>query len=158
MVDKIKYAVAARTNPDFVIMGRTDCMATSGFAEGVERANRYLEAGAEMIMCFPNSEEETRLAPKEINGPVCYVVSEGNRIKRPIYSTKEYEDMGYKMGTYPTQLLCPAVQAMKTVVQSFLDTGRSGLDKDNMIKWRKECEDLIGLNEYYKIEAATVER
>ncbi len=66
--------------------------------------------------------------------------------------------MGYKMGTYPTQLLCPAVQAMKTVVQSFMDTGRSGLDPDNMIQWRKECEDLIGLEEHYKVEAATVER
>ena len=158
MVDKIKYAVAAKTNPDFVIMGRTDCMATSGFAEGVRRANAYLEAGAEMIMCFPNNEEEMRLAPKEINGPVVYVVSEGNRIKRPVRSRQEYEDMGYKMGTYPTQLLCPAVQAMKTVVKSFMETGRSGLDPDNMIKWRKECEDLIGLDEHYKVEAATVEK
>ena len=61
MVDKIKYAVAAKTNPDFVIMGRTDCMATSGFAEGVRRANAYLEAGAEMIMCFPNNDEEMKL-------------------------------------------------------------------------------------------------
>ncbi|MFC1943052.1 oxaloacetate decarboxylase [Chloroflexota bacterium] len=157
MVDKIKCALAARTNPDFVIMGRTDSMATDGFKEGVERANLYLEAGAEMVQIFPNNEEEARLAPKEINGPCVFVVSEGNRLKRPIFSTQEFEDMGYKMGTYPTQLLCPVVQEMKRVLANFKSTGRSGLDHDKMILWRKECEDLIGLDEYYRIESATVE-
>ena len=158
MVDKIKAALAARTDPDFVIMGRTDAMATSGFGEGVERANLWLEAGAEMVMIFPNTVEEARRAPREINGPVCYVNSEGNRFKRPIFSTQEFEDMGYKMSTYPTQLLCPATQEMKRIIKNFITTGRSGLANDDMIKWRKECEDLIGLDEYYKIEAATVER
>jgi 2-methylisocitrate lyase-like PEP mutase family enzyme len=66
--------------------------------------------------------------------------------------------MGYKMSTYPTQLLCPATQEMKRIIKNFITTGRSGLANDDMIKWRKECEDLIGLDEYYKIEAATVER
>ena len=62
MVDKIKAAVATKSDPDFVITARTDAMATDGFAEGVERANLYLEAGAEMCMIFPNTLEEARRA------------------------------------------------------------------------------------------------
>lgn len=157
MVHKIKAAVAARTDPNFMIMGRTDAMATDGFAEGVERANLLLEAGAEMVMIFPNSLEEARRAPREIKGPVAYVNSEGNRLKRPVFSVKEFEDMGYKMATYPTQLLCPVVQEMKRVVTNLKTQGISGLPQDKMILWRKECEDLIGLDEYYRIERETVE-
>jgi len=158
MVAKIKAAVAARTDPRFVIMGRTDAMATDGFAEGVERANLFLEAGADMVMVFPNTLDEARRAPREIKGPVAYVNSEGNRLKRPVFSVREFEDMGYKMGTYPTQLLCPVVQEMKRIVTNLKSNGMSGLPPDKMIAWRKECEDLIGLDEYYKIESETVER
>src|SRR3990172_7496549 len=84
MVHKIKAAVTARSNPDFVIIARTDAMATSGFAEGVKRANLFLEAGADMAMIFPNSIEEARRAPREIKGLVCTVNGEGNRLGRPV--------------------------------------------------------------------------
>ncbi len=158
MVAKIKAAVAARTDPDFVIMGRTDAMKTDGFAEGVERANRYLEAGAEMVMIFPNTLEEARQAPREIKGLLAYTNSEGNRFGRPLFSAQEFEDMGYKLATYPTALLCPVTQEMKRVITNLTTRGESGLPQDQMIVWRKEVEDLIGLEEYYKIESDTVER
>jgi 2-methylisocitrate lyase-like PEP mutase family enzyme len=158
MVDKIKAAVAAKIDPDFIITARTDAMATDGFAEGVERANLYLEAGAEMVMCFPNNLEEAKRAPREINGHVAFVNSEGNRLKRPIFSVQEFSDMGYKLATYPTQLLCPVTQEIKRIITNLKTTGRSGLSQGDMIVWRKECEDLIGLDEYYKVESATVER
>ncbi len=158
MVAKIKAAVAARTDPNFVIMGRTDAMKTDGFAEGVERANRYLEAGAEMVMIFPNTLEEARQAPREIKGLLAYTNSEGNRFGRPLFSAQEFEDMGYKLATYPTALLCPVTQEMKRVITNLTTRGESGLPQDQMIVWRKEVEDLIGLEEYYKIESDTVER
>jgi len=158
MVAKIKAAVAARTDPNFVIMGRTDAMKTNGFAEGVERANLYLEAGAEMVMIFPNTAEEARQAPREIKGLLAYTNSEGNRFGRPLFSAQEFEDMGYKLSTYPTALLCPVTQELKRVITNLTTTGETGLPQDKMIVWRKEVEDLIGLEEYYKIESDTVER
>ncbi len=158
MVAKIKAAVAARTDPNFVIMGRTDAMKTSGFAEGVERANLYLEAGAEMVMIFPNTVEEARQAPREIKGLLAYTNSEGNRFGRPLFSAQEFEDMGYKLSTYPTALLCPVTQELKRVITNLTTQGESGLPQDKMIVWRKEVEDLIGLEEYYRIESDTVER
>jgi 2-methylisocitrate lyase-like PEP mutase family enzyme len=158
MLDKIKAALAARTDPDFVIMARTDAMATEGFKEGVERANMCLEAGAEIVQVFPNTLEEARLAPREIKGPICFVNSEGNRLKRPVFTTKEFEDMGYKMSTNPTALLCSVTKELKRIVTHMLAVGRSGVPHDEMMVLRKECETLIGLDEYYKIERATVER
>ena len=158
MVAKIKAAVAARTDPNFVIMGRTDAMKTNGFAEGVERANLYLEAGAEMVMIFPNTAEEARQAPREIKGLLAYTNSEGNRFGRPLFSAQEFEDMGYKLSTYPTALLCSVTQELKRVITNLTTTGETGLPQDKMIVWRKEVEDLIGLEEYYKIESDTVER
>jgi 2-methylisocitrate lyase-like PEP mutase family enzyme len=158
MVAKIKAAVAARTDPNFVIMARTDAMKTDGFAEGVERANLYLEAGAEMVMIFPNTEEEARQAPREIKGLLAYTNSEGNRFGRPLFNVQQFEDMGYKLSTYPTALLCPVTQELKRVITHMVTRGESGLPQDKMILWRKEVEDLIGLEEMYKIESATVER
>jgi len=158
MVAKIRAAVAARTDPNFMIMGRTDAMKTDGFAEGVARANLFFEAGADMVMIFPNTVEEARQAPREIKGLLAYTNSEGNRFGRPLFSVQEFEDMGYKMATYPTQLLCPVVQEMKRVVTNLKTKGVSGFTQEQMIPWRKECEDLIGLDEYYRIERETVER
>ncbi len=157
MLLKIKASVAARTNPALVIMGRTDAMRTDSFREGLERANLYLEAGCDMIMVFPNSVEEARRAPHEIKGPVCYVNSEGNRFGRPIFSVKELEDMGYKFVSYSATLICAVTMELKRVLTNLRDKGISGLPKDEMIRWRREAEDLIGLEDYYKIERETVE-
>jgi hypothetical protein len=70
----------------------------------------------------------------------------------------EFPEAGYKLSTYPTALLCPVTQTIKRVVSSLLTTGVSGNDPEEMIAWRKEVEDLIGLEEMYKIESDTVER
>jgi methylisocitrate lyase len=141
-----------------MIMGRTDAMKTEGFEEGIIRANMMLEAGADAVQLFPNTLEECKRAPKEVNGHVCYVNSEGNRFQRPVFSVRQFEDMGYKMTTNPTALLCPVTQELKRVVTHLKTKGESGLPADKMIAWRKECETLIGLDEMYKIESDTVEK
>jgi 2-methylisocitrate lyase-like PEP mutase family enzyme len=71
---------------------------------------------------------------------------------------QEFEDLGYKLSTYPTALLCPVTQEIKRVITNLRTTGVTGLDREKMIVWRKEVEDLIGLEEYYRIESDTVER
>ena len=158
MVEKIEAAVEARIDPEFMIMARTDAMKTLSFREGVERANLYLEAGAEMVMVFPNNLEEARLAPREIHGPVAYTNSEGNNFGRPVFTLQEFEDMGYKLATYPAQLLAPATQEIKRVIKSIKNNGLTGFPDDQMALWRREIESMIGLDEYYRIESRTVER
>jgi methylisocitrate lyase len=158
LIARIKAAVAARSDPDFVVMARTDAMRTDGYEEGVIRANLCLEAGADMVMVFPNTLDEARRAPRDIRGPVAYTNSEGNRLGRPIFTEREFEELGYRLSTNPTALLCPVTQELKRVITNLRTQGSSGLPQDKMILWRKEVEDLIGLEEYYRIESATVER
>ena len=157
MLIKLKAALKARTDPDMAIIGRTDAMRTDSFEEGVTRANLFLEAGADMVMVFPNNLEEARRAPREIKGPVCYVNSEGNMLPRPTFTVKEFQDMGYKLITYPSALICAVTQELKRVLTNIKTKGASGFSREKMVVWRKEVEDLIGLEEYYKIEVDTVE-
>lgn len=157
MCDKIEYAVRARKDPDFVIAARTDAMRTHDYAEGIRRANLYVEAGADMVMVFPNTVEEAMKAPREVRAPLIYVNSEGNRLGRPILSIQELESAGYKM-------VNDAISAINVIYGSVYDlfsrmkqTGRTGLDSAAAIMTRKAIEDAIGLEEYYHIETQTVE-
>ena len=157
MVAKIKAAVAARRDPDFVIIARTDAMRTDGYEEGVRRGNLYLEAGADMVFVFPNTVEEARRAPKDIHGPLVYLNSEGNRLGRPIFSVQEAQDMGYKMLSYAISCINVAAKAMKEMLETLKATGRTGVDQEEIITIRKYIEDTIGLDEMYRIERETVE-
>jgi 2-methylisocitrate lyase-like PEP mutase family enzyme len=157
MVAKIKAAVAARRDPDFVIIGRTDAMIMHGFEEGVRRANLYLEAGADMAYTYPNNEQEARQAPKEIAGPCVYMNSEGNRLGRAYFSIQELEDMGYKMVSYAVSGIMVAAKAVKESLETLMATGYMGTDQQEMRGIRDYLEETIGLEELYKLELATVE-
>ena len=112
MTYKIKAAVAARTDPDFVIVGRTDAMQTDDVREGIRRGNLYAEAGCDMVEVFPNTLEEARLVPKEIRSPVVYVNSPVNRLGRPLIPWQELEEMGYKMVLDSATAVIAAAQAV----------------------------------------------
>jgi 2-methylisocitrate lyase-like PEP mutase family enzyme len=157
MCEKIRYATRARRDPDFVIVARTDAMRTDGFAEGVRRANLYAQAGADMIMIFPNTVEEARQAPKEIATPLIYVNSEGNRLGRPILPIEELENYGYKMVNDAISAITVMFKNVKDLFVRLKETGSTGMDQEVFRKIRKEIEDTMGLEEYYRIEEQTVE-
>ena len=157
MCEKIRYAVRARRDPDFVIAARTDAMRTDGFAEGVRRSNLYAEAGADMVMIFPNTVEEARQAPREIRSPLIYVNSEGNRLGRPILSIQELEDAGYKMANDAISAIAVTYRSVKELFVKLKQTGSTGLDPQLARTIRKDIEDTMGLDEYYRIEQETVE-
>ena len=158
MCQKIKYALRARHDPDFVIAARTDAMITDGFAEGVRRANLYAEAGADMVMIFPNSVEEARQAPKEIDADLIFVNSEGNRLGRPIFPVQQLEAMGYKMVNDAISAINVAFKAVKELFIRLKETGATGMDQGVFLPIRREIEETIGLDAYYKIEEETVEK
>ncbi len=158
MVAKVRAAVAARRDPDFAIVARTDAMRTDGYAEAVRRANTCAEAGADLIMIFPNSLDEARRAPKEIRAPVVYVNSEGNRLGRPIFHVNQAEDLGYKVLYDAITVTLVKYKAVRDILSHLKATGRTGFGQTEMIALRKAVEDTIGLEEYYRIERDTVER
>jgi methylisocitrate lyase len=158
MCEKIRYAARARRDPDLVIAARTDAMRTHDFAEGVRRGNLYAQAGADMVMIFPNTTEEAFAAPAQIHAPLIYVNSEGNRLGRPILYIQELEHAGYKMVNDAISAISVMFEGVKDLLVHLKDTGRSGLQHDVAIRIRKDVEDTIGLEEFYKVEEETVEK
>ena len=157
MCEKIQYAARARRDPDFVIAARTDAMRTHDYAEGIRRAKLYVQAGADMVMIFPNTTEEALRAPREVPAPLIYVNSEGNRLNRPIFPIAELEAAGYKMVNDAISSISAAYESIYGLFSRLKTTGRTGMDQAVAIKTRKDIEDTMGLDEYYRIEAETVE-
>jgi methylisocitrate lyase len=158
MLEKIRYAAKARHDPDLLIIGRTDAMRTHNFAEGVRRANMFGEAGCDYVEIFPNNLEEAKRAPKEISAPLHYTNSDGNKQGRPVFSTPELEQMGYKVVGHSSGAILPVFKVLKDMFTRMKSTGSPGLDPAVYAPLRSDIEDLIGLPEYYRIENETTEK
>ena len=103
MVPKIKAAVDARVDSDLVIMARTDALGVNGIEDAIERANKYHEAGADMIFVEAlTSKEQMIRVRREIPGPL--MASQVEQGKTPIMNIKELEEMGFNAVVYRYQL------------------------------------------------------
>jgi 2-methylisocitrate lyase-like PEP mutase family enzyme len=101
---KIRAAAAARQDPDFLIIARTDARAVAGFDEAVARANAALAAGAEMVFVeAPQTLDEVAAVPRLVQGPCLLNVVYGG--KTPDLDLREAERMGYKLAILPGLLL-----------------------------------------------------
>jgi 2-methylisocitrate lyase-like PEP mutase family enzyme len=160
-VAKIKYACLQRqeTDPDFLIIARSDTCREFGLEEAVGRVNAAAEVGADMGLVFPRSREEAAAAPRLSQVPLVWVQSRGNRDGRPIVSMGDLKSMGYRGCIDAQIMLAVAVHFVKGAMAEIVATGSyTGIDDAAFVALRKEIEDLIGLDAYYRIEAATVER
>lgn len=157
MREKIAAFMEARQDPNFVLIARTDAMKTDGYDEAVRRGNAYAEAGADIIMVFPNSLEETKRAPQDIKAPCAYVVSHGNRVGRPVPRVDELMDMGYKMISYAVLGSLVTYRSLTKVFGDLYRTGDAGQPLEDMIAARKEIEDMLGLPHLYEMEEKTTE-
>ncbi len=118
---KIRAAVSARRDPDFLVIARTDSRAVLGFEEAVRRANAALAVGADMAFVeAPQTLEEVSAIPRLVNGPcLLNVVWRG---KTPDISFSEAEQMGYRLAIVPA-LLLKAVIGMCDAMLSELRRG-----------------------------------
>jgi 2-methylisocitrate lyase-like PEP mutase family enzyme len=159
MVDKIKAAVRAREDPDFVICARTDAMRTHGYAEGIRRAAAYMEAGADAVMLFPNNDDETQQTPRDLPGvPLAYVNSTGNKFGRGVYPAKSLEEWGWRILSDAISSVNVVSDALRRLYVNLATTGETGLDPENIVIVREQLERDMGLDAKYELEAATVER
>ena len=159
-VAKIRYACRQRdeTDPDFVIIARTDTCREFGLEHAMLRINAAAEVGADMGLVFPRSREEAEAAPRLSTVPLVWVQSRGNRDGRPILPLGDLKEMGYRACIDAQILLAVAVHFQKRALAEIVATGSySGLADADFVALRKEIEDLIGLDAYYQIEAETVE-
>ena len=147
-----------RIDTDFVVIARTDTCRFEGFEEAVRRINAAADVGADLGLMFPRDDDEAVRAPKECKVPLIYVISRGNRDKRPLYDNQQLEDMGYKIGLDAQILLMVAFHFADRALAELSDKGEyTGITTEQYVSRRQEIEDLIGLEEYYKIEEETVE-
>src|SRR5579871_6130279 len=110
MVSKLEAAVAARHDPNFVIIARTDARASEGMESAVERARAYLDAGADMI--FPEAlqtPDEFARFGKELGAPLIANMTEFG--KSPLLSVAELSEMGFRAVLFPVTLFRVAMLA-----------------------------------------------
>jgi 2-methylisocitrate lyase-like PEP mutase family enzyme len=160
-VAKIKYACRQRdeTDPDFVIIARSDTCREFGLDEAIGRVNAAAEVGADLGLVFPRTRAEAEAAPRLAAVPLVWVQSRGNRDGRPILPSGDLKAMGYRGCIDAQILLGTAFHFIKRALAEIVATGSySGLSDAEFTTLRQEIEDLIGLDAYYRIEAETVER
>jgi 2-methylisocitrate lyase-like PEP mutase family enzyme len=121
-ISKIKAAVAARRDPDFLIIARTDARAVAGFDEAISRANAAMAAGADMAFVEAvQTTEELALVPKRVNGPcLLNVVPAG---KTPRVSMQEAQALGYRLAILPALLLNAVMAAGDQALRVLKETG-----------------------------------
>jgi 2-methylisocitrate lyase-like PEP mutase family enzyme len=110
-VEKIKAAVEARSDPELVLIARTDARGPLGFAEAIRRANAYLAAGADLIFVeAPQSVDEISSIPAEVGGPVMFNIVENG--SSPPVELAQLESWGYTLAIRPLALITPVVRAV----------------------------------------------
>ena len=146
MVDRIKSAVDARTDRDFVIMARTDAAAVEGLDSAIERAVAYVEAGADMV--FPEamtSLDDYRKVKAAVKVPVLANLTEFGTT--PFYTTDELREAGVDIALY----CCGAYRAMNKAALHFYETvRREGTQKYiiDTLQTRAELYDFLGYHAY----------
>jgi carboxyvinyl-carboxyphosphonate phosphorylmutase len=122
-VAKIRAAVGARGDRDFMIIARTDSRAVAGLAEAVARANAALAAGADMAFVeAPQTMEEVAAVPREVSGPCLLNVVRGG--KTPDLDLRDAERMGYKLAIVPGLLIKSVVGICDQVLAELKRTHR----------------------------------
>lgn len=160
-LDKIAFACRQRdeSDRDFVIIARTETCRFEGLDEAVRRINAAADVGADMGLLFPRNVAEMKRAPKKAKIPLVYVLSRGNRDGRPVPGAAELADMGYKAVIDAVTYMLVSFHFAKQAYAEIRKTGNySGLAAQDWIDVRKEIEDIVGLDDFYRIEEATVEK
>ena len=120
-VAKIRAAVAARRDPDFVIIARTDARAVAGFDEAIARANAAMAAGADMAFVEAvQTVEELKAVPKKVKGPCLLNVVRGG--KTPDVDFAAAQEMGYKLAILPSLLIVAATEAYLSILRTVKET------------------------------------
>ncbi|KJC55701.1 carboxyvinyl-carboxyphosphonate phosphorylmutase [Bradyrhizobium sp. LTSPM299] len=145
MVSKIKAAVDSRRE-DVVVIARTDACAVEGFEAAIERAGRYIDAGADMTFVeAPNSLEELKEIPKRLRAPQLLNIVLGG--KTPIVDRKSCEDMGYSFVLYANAALQGMLLGMRTALRTLREKGVLD-ERDSCIASFAERQRLVGKEEF----------
>jgi len=151
MVQKIRAAVDARQDPDFVLIARTDANAVYGIEDALRRGRAYREAGADVIFIeAPRSIEELRaIAQAFPDVPLLYNWAESG--KTPLLPLEEIHALGFKLVIFPVSMLFAATQALLDLLEA-LKQGQTSLAFAERMVTFSQFTDQIGLPEIQALE------
>ena len=146
MVDRVKAAVDARADGDFVIMARTDALAVEGLPKAIERARAYVEAGADMI--FPEAITELAMYKsfaQAVGVPVLANITEFGQT--PLFTVTELASAGVAIALYPLSAFRAMNKAALNVYQTLRSEGTQKAVVDTM-QTRADLYDYLGYHAY----------
>lgn len=147
MVDRVKAAVDAKTDDDFVVMARTDALANEGIDLAIERSLAYQEAGADAL--FPEALttlEEYKMFSKEIDIPILANITEFG--KTPLFNCEELKDSGVSMVLYPLS----AFRAMSKAAESVYEEINQSGSQENVLNKMQTRDELYEILDYHSFE------
>lgn len=150
MLGKIKAAADARRDDNFLIIARTDARASLGFDNAIERAQRFAEAGADILFVEAvESHEEIRLLPQRLDMPQLINIVIGG--KTPALSAQELGQLGFSIVLYANAALQGAVAGMQRALGTLMQAGR--LEEDpSLVAPFKERQRLVNKHLYDELE------
>jgi carboxyvinyl-carboxyphosphonate phosphorylmutase len=152
MAGKIRAAVAARRDPDLVVIARTDAVAVSGVAEAVARARAYAEAGADVLFVeAPTSEADIEAVASELSGvaPLVFNWAEGGRT--PPLPLERITELGFSLVIYPIGTLLAATAGIRSLLATLKADGTPAAALGGVPTF-EEFTDLVGLPEVQELE------
>ena len=148
MVHKLKAAVAARQNRDFLIIARTDARSVLGVEDAIRRSNLYLESGADMIFTEAlESEDEFRRFAREVHGDLLANMTEFG--KSPLLPADVLRQIGYRAVIFPLTAFRTALKATQNAYDMLFSQGTQK-NLLNIMMSRNEFYEVIGYHEYEK--------
>ncbi len=150
MVHKIKVAKDSVSDDDFVIIARTDAIAVEGFDAAIERAQRYIEAGADMIFVeAPTTVEQIQKIGELIKAPKLINMFHGG--KTPMVAADKLAAWGYQVMIIPSDLQRAAIYAMQQTLHAIKEDGQSERCHDVMVSFN-DREEIIGTKRYLELD------
>ncbi|MFO1363446.1 MAG: isocitrate lyase/PEP mutase family protein [Burkholderiales bacterium] len=151
MVAKIRAGLDARSDPDFVLIARTDALAVEGFERALERCRRYEEAGADVLFVeAPSKMDELAAIPRAFGRPVLYNMASSG--KTPFLPLDEIGRLGFKIVIYPNFGLLAAINAIDRTFAELKRTGSIAAAAKAGASFQ-EFFDLVGMREVQDAEA-----
>lgn len=151
MANKLQAALAARTDPDFCIIGRTDARGPNGFEDAIKRAHAFAKLGVDAIFVeAPQSEEELAEIPRQVpNIPLLVNVFKGG--KTPMLPVERLEKMGFRIAIYPSETQRAGIYAMRMALGLLKKEGTTE-SMDAALTTFKERDQIVALEEWQKLE------
>jgi 2-methylisocitrate lyase-like PEP mutase family enzyme len=163
MADKVKAAVDARHDPDFMIRARTDAAATDGIPEVIDRLNIYAEAGADIVFADALlSADDIRKVAQNVSKPLSVNMGFGliERGTTPLLTPRQLQDLGASSVSYARMLSSAALRGMMNALEAFaptIDAERPTFRPDLMVQF-KELNEIMGSKTLDKIEERYVSK